>query len=358
MIITEEIEVVISSSNIHIYKNIFKNIKIKDVIKLSPLQLMIGSHVNILCSCDICGKEKNMMYKTYYKITKGLNEKYYCQKCSKEKWEKTNLERYGSIYPQQNELVKKKIIDTNINRYGVEHSSQLNEYKEKQKQTNLKTHGMITPLQDISKRKMGMIEKYGVDVPIKSEILKNKICKTNIEKYGVDNPWKNKDIRKKIRNTNIEKYGCENPSQNKEVREKFVKTCIERYGFGHHFQNVDMYNKLLKSSFKMKKYEETDLYYQGTYEKDFLNLCEKINILEKIERGITIKYNVGEKDLIYFPDFYIKEKNLLIEIKSLYWYDKYKEKNIIKEKTCKELGFNYLLIMNKDYNNFLNIIRK
>ena len=216
---------------------------------------------------------------------------------------------------------------------------------------------MITPLQNISKRKEGMIKNYGVDVPIKSEILKNKISETNIERYGFDNPWKNKEIRKKIKNTNLERYGCENPFQNKDIRKKIIETNLERYGFGHHFQNFDMYNKLLKSSFKIKKYEDTNLYYQGTYEKDFLDLCNRLDILKNIERGCSVEYVMKEKKLIYFPDFYIKEKNLLIEIKSLYWYDKYKEKNIIKEKTCKELGFEYFLIVNKNYDNFIEYLK-
>lgn len=62
---------------------------------------------------------------------------------------------------------------------------------------------------------------------------------------------------------------------------------------------------------------------------------------------------MDEKHLIYFPDFYIEKQNLLIEIKSLYWYNKHKNRNILKESKCKELGFKYILIMNKNYDEFL-----
>lgn len=354
MIITKKVNVSINGNNKKTYEKIHNDLNIKDIIEISPIQLMKGSHVEILCSCDICGKEKLIEYRIYYKITNGIKEKYYCHKCSKDKWEKTNLERYGSIYPQRNEVIKRKIVETNLDRYGVEHSSQLNEYKDKQKNTNMEKYGISSPLKDIKKRKNGMIEKYGVDSPMKNEILKNKIGNTCVERYGCENPMQNEDVRKKVISTCIEKYGCENPMQNEEVKNKFVNTCIERYGFNHHFQNQDMYIKLMKSTLKMKKYKNTDLYYQGTYEKDFLDLCDKLNIIDKVKRGCSVKYDMNEKHLIYFPDFYIEEQNLLIEIKSLYWYNKHKDRNILKESKCKELGFEYILIMDKNYDEFLN----
>ncbi len=107
----------------------------------------------------------------------------------------------------------------------------------------------------------------------------------------------------------------------------------------------------------MIKFKDTNIYYQGSYEKDFLELCEKLNILNKIKRGFSIKYKLNNKELIYFPDFFIDELNTIIEIKSLYWYKIHEEKNIIKQKTSINLGYNYILIMNKNYDIFLkNII--
>ena len=50
--------------------------------------------------------------------------------------------------------------------------------------------------------------------------------------------------------------------------------------------------------------------------------------------------------------------NLLIEIKSKYWWDIHLEKNLIKEKNVKDCGYNYIVIMDKDYLEFQNIIDK
>lgn len=111
---------------------------------------------------------------------------------------------------------------------------------------------------------------------------------------------------------------------------------------------------MLKSGYKIKKYKNTDIYYQGTYEKDFLdNYYDKINI----KRAKKIKYIFDNKEHIYYPDFYIEELNLIIEIKSSKWYYEHKDKNIEKEKACKNQKYNYLLIIDKNYTVFDKLIK-
>jgi very-short-patch-repair endonuclease len=60
---------------------------------------------------------------------------------------------------------------------------------------------------------------------------------------------------------------------------------------------------------------------------------------------------------IYFPDFYIEKLNLIIEIKSEYYYYLNLEKNIAKEKACLEQGYKYILIIDKNYKEFENTIK-
>lgn len=108
----------------------------------------------------------------------------------------------------------------------------------------------------------------------------------------------------------------------------------------------------------MLKFKDTDIYYQGSYEKDFLELCEKLNIINYIKRGFSIKYKLNNNELIYFPDFFIEKLNIIVEIKSLYWYKIHEEKNKCKHQTCIDLGYNYILIMNKKYDDFLKILLK
>ena len=107
-----------------------------------------GSHTLIYCKCDICGVEKNMEYRTYYKNTKNLTELYYCHKCSRIKTEKTNLEKYGGKSPCNNQEILNKIKNNNIIKYGVEYPSQLENVKDKQANTNLEKYGTKSVLQN------------------------------------------------------------------------------------------------------------------------------------------------------------------------------------------------------------------
>lgn len=233
MILSEKVDVAINSINIKEYSKLFNDVKMKDVITLEPLQLMKGSHVVILTSCDICGKEKEMEYRTYYKITSGCTEKYYCQRCSREKMEKTNLERYGFIHPHRSQKIKDKTVRTNLERYGIDHPSKLDICKDKQKKTNIEKYGVTTILQNKKIVREGLLKKYGTDSPIKNEKIKEKIEKTNLERYGVKNPWQNTKIRDKIKKTNLEKYGYDTPTKSKDILNKIKVTntinFIEKY---------------------------------------------------------------------------------------------------------------------------------
>ena len=54
----------------------------------------------------------------------------------------TNLEKYGTEFPSQNENIKEKVKETNLERYGVEYYSQTEESKNRIKETNLKKYGV------------------------------------------------------------------------------------------------------------------------------------------------------------------------------------------------------------------------
>ena len=45
----------------------------------------------------------------------------------------------------------------------------------------------------------------------------------------------------------------------------------------------------------------------------------------------------------YYPDFYIPEENLIIEVKSQWTLDLHKDKNQAKFQAVKEAGFNFRL---------------
>lgn len=111
MILTEHVELRITKQNIDNYKKY--NPILYETIKVDPIDLSKGSHVIIKTSCDICGSEKDMMFKTYFKlINQDKDNKCYCQKCSREKIKESCLKIYGVEYPSQSDIIKEKIKKT------------------------------------------------------------------------------------------------------------------------------------------------------------------------------------------------------------------------------------------------------
>jgi hypothetical protein len=51
-----------------------------------------------------------------------------------------------------------------------------------------------------------------------------------MEHYGVDNPMQSDEIKQRIRETNIKRYGVPYNFQSDEVKERISKTCQEKYG--------------------------------------------------------------------------------------------------------------------------------
>ena len=182
--------------------------------------------------------------------------------------------------------------------------------------------------------------------------VKNK--KTCLIKYGVEHHLNNKLIFNKQRKTNIERYGVENPFQNEEIKNKIKKGNLKKYGVEYISQNEDILIKQQKSAFQRKYHKETELSYQGSYEKHFLDYCFNNNI--NIKKGKRIEYFIGNKKHYYFSDFYYEPMNLIIEIKSNWTYNKELDINITKQKSTIDSGYNYLFIIDKNYEDFKKLI--
>lgn len=75
--------------------------------------------------------------------------------------------------------------------------------------------------------------------------------KTMIQRYGVDNPMKSEEIREKARETSMEKYGREHYTQTEEYRERVRESNLEKYGVEHTFQREDVMKKISESREKL-----------------------------------------------------------------------------------------------------------
>lgn len=240
--------------------------------------------------CKICGKEtefKGFFWKYKFGCCKEHID-LYAKNCRKE----TNFKNYGVEYNWQREDVKEKSKQTSIIKYGVKKYNNT----QKGKQTKLKNHDD---------------ENY-------CNIIK---CKqTKLKKYGNEN--------------------FNNP-------EKGKQTCLKHYGVEHPMQNKEIFEKSQKHSFYIQQYKDTNIYYRGSYEFDFIE--KYLPIFPDIQNAKAIKYSIKEKIKIYYPDFYIPLLNLIIECKNSYLAKIDQEIIGAKKKATIVNGFNYLMIVDKDY---------
>lgn len=333
---------------------------------------MLNEHKNFYCHfCLIAiknAKMKQTCLEKYGHVTNLLVEetKNKCH-CSDTmiKRKQTNLNKYGSEYPCQNELVKQKMRN---DRFGVNNVSQNKEIKNK-----LIISNQNKVEETKNKIRQTFLKKYGVTSPAKNEEVKQKIKNTNLQKYGVECSLQNKDVQTKTKETNLLKYGVEYPSQNQDVKNKVKKTCLERFGVEYPLQseyvknkgkqtNLQKYgyehyqhNKLAsenasKNNYKTKTFitpSGNKILCQG-YEPFALNYLlnslkiDENNIVTKRSSVPEIWYNgLDEKQHRHYVDIFIPTENLCIEVKSIWTATKKQDCIFLKQQSAKELGYRY-----------------
>lgn len=283
-----------------------------------------------------------------------------------DKIKQTNLEKYGfDCYAKTNEF-KKLMID----KFGVISPFELEEIRNKSKKTLLDKTGFdhnfkIPEVKE--KIKQTFIKNYGFNIPTKNPEIKEKTKKTNIKKYGAITYSQTKEYNEKVKKTNLLLFGKESYTQTDEYKERYKNTCLKKYGTEHWMQNDDNFQYFEKCLLenhknKYKKYTlpNNEIVYVQGYEDYVLEeiLLKKYNLNDIIikNKDITnfigkIHYEVNSKKHKYYPDFYIRSKNLIIEVKSDYTFDLDREINILKKNSCenKNIKFEYIIISNSEY---------
>lgn len=175
-----------------------------------------------------------------------------------------------------------------------------------------------------------------------------KRTKTNLYKYGVTNVYQLLSCKEKIRQTFIKHYGVDHNMKSDKGKKEFKKSMINKYGVEWPLQNKESLEKNQKSAKKLKQFRDTNIYYQGSYELDFLE--KYYDKYPDIQRGPSIKYEFNGNKKVYHSDFYIPSKNLIIEIKSSWILKIDIEINEKKIATISN-GYNYIMILDKNYVN-------
>jgi hypothetical protein len=206
------------------------------------------------------------------------------------------------------------------------------------------------------KTKESNLKKYGVECLFSLNTVKDKIKKTNLKKYGNSNINKVKSIREKIENTCLKKYGVKHNFLRKEFDKERKKTCLKNLGCEYPSQSYKIFEKIQKSGLKYNLFKNTDLYYQGSYELDFLE--KYYDKYPDIQRGPTLKYIYNNKIHYYHSDFYIPSLNLIIECKNKFLEKR--DKKIIEEKENSVIknGYKFMIIIEKDYTNINKFLKE
>lgn len=123
---------------------------------------------------------------------------------------------------------------------------------------------------------------------------------------------------------------------------------MERFGVENPSKNIDVHKKKLRSSKKYTLPNGVIIDLQG-YEPFFLDDVKKfMKIDESIVDIPTLNYFNQDVTKVYFPDFYLRDYNLLVEVKSEYTLQQDKEMIIDKIIGAVCAGFSVLLVVYTD----------
>lgn len=159
--------------------------------------------------------------------------------------------------------------------------------------------------------------------------------------------------------------------------ERAKENMRKKYGKAHLLDDPE-YQEMLQEKRKLHgEYKFKDggiISYFGSYEKDFLEFCDKKMKMKShsIQSGwdskIILYYYFGEdvngkpKRRFYIPDYYIQQHNLLIEIKDSGFNHSGMEKDSRQKEKLKDKAiidskaYNYIKIRGKEYFHFIELI--
>jgi len=300
--------------------------------------------------CSHCKKNRTISTN----IEKYGTENVFASPIIKEKIKESNLEKHGVEYPQQNKEINKKTQQTCQEKYGVNFAFTQDWVFEKIRDTHFKNYGVNFPLQnkDIQDKINNIfLERYGVHRPLLSEIFKEKCKKIILEKFGHEY-FLHSETGKKLM---LEKYGHEWYVGSKDCKNKF----FQKYGVYNPLQVPEIFHKVMKSQFTRKEYifpsgrKEMILGYENRA-IDYI-LDNRDNILKRkiTEDEIIVDDSIPNFDYLddygkkhkYYPDIYIKDTDLVIEVKSIYTFNLAPRINYLKFKAVNKAGYNLKMMM-------------
>jgi hypothetical protein len=297
---------------------------LNEKVKMSERLYCILNKINKINKCPYC--EKNVKYTNF--------ETGYRKHCGEIKC----LHQFKKKFKDKNGLTSNEKSGIGI---SISQKTLQNNGKTKAQNSAIKSH-----------KKMASTFIDGLNI---HQISARKAANTKYTKISFDGLNIHQISARKAANTM--KNTMINGKSLKELRiEKMYKTKLTIGEDGLNSFERAFFNGAGKNS--TLKYFNSDLFYQGTYELDFLEKIKKWNLIDQISNGLTFNYNLKNKKRQYRSDF-LFGNNFIFEIKSDWTYGKNQEirdKNKLKFQSVLNKNLRLFVIFNKE--KFIEITNK
>lgn len=196
------------------------------------------------------------------------------------------------------------------------------QYKDTYKKSILQKYGVDNPMKAssvIDKGKATCKERYGV---VRASMLReyqDKAKETCYGIYGSYTPIQNPNVKEKIHNTCYQRYGSYSPLGNRKIHDKTVETTYRKYGVSCVFNRVDLKEKLLSKETKEKRYATMKRHNTFNTSKPEEELYLYIK-----EKFPDVKRQYRDKERYPWRcDFYIPSLDYFIELQGYYTHGKH-----------------------------------
>jgi hypothetical protein len=246
---------------------------------------------------------------------------------------------------EQKEATSLKRKRTNLERYGVDNPLSSKEIREKIKQTNLEKYGVENVsynLETIEKRKQTNLEHCGATSVFKTGTFKENLKKHNLERYGTEYANQSEEVRNKMKQTCRERYGVDYSFQADITKEHIKQTNLERYGVECATQNKKIKDKAKKTCLEKYGFEyatQSDKVKEKTKNTLAKRVEENPNYWQDIRNKSfeTLKEKYGSLEEYYRVADAKAKETVIKDYGSMEALYKIRDRKI-KEKYLKELG--------------------
>lgn len=230
-------------------------------------------------------------------------------------------------YNIQYNRVNKILIKNNIPKRSASENNRLDDYKKECKPHLLDDNTKIcNKLKELYSSGLSCIE-LGKYFNVSNVTIKNWLIRLGVELRTLKETNSLLYTKRKRTDSMRKKYGVDNPMQLIDIHIKAMKS-------GYRLKTVDIAGR----RFDVQGYEPQALQYLVEQGIDVASIYVGGDVP-------TISYNHRGKEKKYFPDFFIKENNVIYEIKSKWTYSQQKSKNLAKAKATAAAGYKHITLI-------------